>query len=89
MKWAIAIVAFLIACEGPAVKPATGPGTEYPCGVRGISCGNHMCCWEGDECGSDRPGSTCPADMCCWVGTPGGFSARRTVTPYHQIQDKR
>jgi len=55
----------VIACAGPAIEAPTGPGTDYPCGVWGISCGSHMCCDEGDACG----GMTgCPDGYCCYVG---------------------
>ncbi len=61
----------LLACE--ITKPPEGPGTEYPCGIHGLSWGNHMCCWEGDECNVP----TCPAGMCCWVGKDGMVGAPR------------
>lgn len=54
----------VLACEGPATKPPEGPGTEYPCGIRGISCHNGNCCWIGEECNVP----TCPEGMCCYVG---------------------
>lgn len=73
---AASLLALALACEGPATKPAEGPGTEYPCGIRGVSCGNHMCCWEGDECNVP----SCPKDMCCWVG-PGAVGMRQVVRP--------
>jgi len=57
-----AALLLLVACP-PA--PPTGPGTAYPCGVNGVSCGNHMCCDEGDACGG-TPG--CPEGYCCFVG---------------------
>lgn len=42
---------FLVACAWlmPS-KPAEGPGTDYPCGVQGISCGNGFCCWSHEAC---------------------------------------
>lgn len=60
-------LALLVACA--TLTPPQGPGTEYPCGLRGLSCGSGLCCWEGDVCGSDAPFSRCPAGYCCADGT--------------------
>lgn len=62
----------LAACVGPATTVKTGPGTAYPCGVYGHSCGNHMCCSNRDDCGFDGPFSNCPAGYCCFAGTDTG-----------------
>jgi hypothetical protein len=86
----LGVAAFIaaIACVGPATNPPTGPGTDYPCGLQGHSCGNHMCCWLDEDCGGQNPsadGKTaygCPAKMCCYNGedtyvAPGGRKAGR------------
>jgi hypothetical protein len=86
MRYFFAVLAFAVACS--ATKPPEGPGTEYPCGIRGISCGNHMCCWEGDVCGSEKPGSTCPDGMCCWVGSSDVFGAKK-VKDRPQARDSK
>jgi hypothetical protein len=51
--------------------PPTGPGTDYPCGINGISCGNGMCCWRHEECGHSGAWATCPPGMCCNLGNVG------------------
>ena len=71
----ITVVVVAFACS--ATKPPEGPGTEYPCGIHGISCPGHMCCWEGDVCGFEGEGSRCPADMCCWEGKDDFVAARK------------
>lgn len=60
----------LVACNSPVIKPPEGPGTEYPCGVHGKSCGDHMCCGEYDVCGSTGAFSRCPEGYCCYDGPP-------------------
>lgn len=52
------------ACD--VITPPSGPGTAYPCGLHGHSCGNGYCCADGEECGNLS--KTCPADSCCWYG---------------------
>ena len=48
---AIWLASFLVACALLVPpKPAEGPDTDYPCGVRGISCGNGYCCWAHEAC---------------------------------------
>lgn len=54
---AVAIaVAIGISCS--AVTPATGPGTEWPCGYHARLCEiSNLCCEDGSDC----PGSySCP-----------------------------
>lgn len=58
----------LLACA--VLTPAEGPGTEYPCGVRGVECADLMCCEEGEVCGG-QPFEGCPAGACCFVGGAG------------------
>lgn len=55
------------ACATPSILvPKSGPGTPYPCGLRGRSCGNGYCCNWNEQCG--RYGTNCPEGMCCYVG---------------------
>jgi hypothetical protein len=62
-------------CSTPSVlTPATGPGTDYPCGVSGRVCQNKMCCGEYDVCGGDDP--SCPVGSCCFFGEPPEFMTR-------------
>jgi hypothetical protein len=74
---ALVLAAALGGCSTPAilVSPPTGPGTEWPCGLRGVVCGGGMCCWSGDVCGG-KPFSGCPAASCCFVGDDGMTGAR-------------
>ncbi len=60
------VMAFGMACGASCAAMAPTPQDDliYPCGPRGVSCPNHMCCWEGDECGV----ASCPEGMCCFVG---------------------
>lgn len=62
----IVTCAIVVGCHATILTPPTGPGTDYPCGLYGVECSNHMCCGEGFACGVDDP--TCPAGMCCYVG---------------------
>lgn len=67
---ALALVA-TFACYGTdVVKPPEGPGTSYPCGVRGVECGGKplMCCPEKHICGFDGAFSRCAAGYCCYDG---------------------
>ena len=58
----------LVACASPLLNPPTGPGTDYPCGTRGVLCRDRAsCCWIGQDCGGDVPG--CPPGMCCANGS--------------------
>lgn len=66
MKYLAIFIALFTACN--AIQVPTGPGTDYPCGVYGKSCGGGMCCGQGDVCGFTGPMSTCPAGYCCFVG---------------------
>ena len=73
-----ALLLMLVACASstPSIlTPKTGPGTDYPCGVHGRSCGNHMCCDEEEACGG-VPFSGCPANMCCFTGESDMVGAR-------------
>lgn len=78
------LIIVIVACNG-LTNPPTGPGTEYPCGVWGVTCSvssaNAMCCAEGEICGYDGAFSRCPAGSCCYEGgewltasPDGGFS---------------
>jgi hypothetical protein len=65
---ALFVLLLVSACMTPLVlTPETGPGTPYPCGVGGHSCGGHLCCSEDFICGG-TPYSGCPATLCCFVG---------------------
>lgn len=57
-----AMVLAVGACSGGPLNPKTGPGTDYPCGTQGRSCGYGMCCGLSEECGY---GLGCPAGYCC------------------------
>lgn len=61
-------------CDGGILHPKTGPGTEYPCGLQGRSCGNGMCCGLYEACGG--PGVACPEGYCCPT-----FGTDRTPKP--------
>lgn len=69
---AAAMIAIVLACAGPASHPAEGPGTSYPCGVWGVSCGDGACCPWGHVCGSDKAGlfNRCEPGYCCYEGDP-------------------
>lgn len=73
-------VCAVIACSHSVLTPPSGPGTVYPCGLQGISCGNGMCCWLGDVCGGG-PFNGCPAGYCCYVG-PDDANFRYPQTRY-------
>ena len=65
------LAAMFVACYGTdVVKPPEGPGTAYPCGLRGVSCGGKplMCCPQNHICGFNGPGSRCTAGYCCYDG---------------------
>lgn len=64
------VLALCVFACGPAVHPAEGPGTEYPCGIHGRVCGGGMCCADTEVCGGyDAAGfSRCPAGYCCDEG---------------------
>lgn len=75
----------LFACTTPNIlTPKTGPGTDYPCGLQGIACGNHYCCWQGDVCG-EGAFSGCPVNYCC-LDDSEEFGKPKGKT-YHQIYD--
>lgn len=71
------------ACNGGVLHPPVGPGTDYPCGLQGKSCGNHMCCWLDEDCGGG-PFNGCPAGYCCYNG---GDDTNMTRKPEHQMLD--
>lgn len=58
---------------------------EYPCGTQGLDCGNTMCCWRGDLCGSDAAFSRCPKGYCCWEGD----EMAKAKAPYKAWQASR
>jgi hypothetical protein len=55
---------------GSVTQPPQGPGTGFPCGYHGHSCGNGYCCDDNEECGTDPDAgfSACPPNMCCYTG---------------------
>lgn len=57
----------VFSCSGnsPLLNPRTGPGTDYPCGLHGHSCGNSMCCPQDYDCGGVP---WCPVGQCCYTG---------------------
>ena len=75
MKLAILFVSVSVACAALTPGP-TGPGTDWPCGYHGISCGGGMCCDENEICGGANEGvkgapfSGSAAGMCCYAGPP-------------------
>lgn len=77
----LVVVAFaIVACVGPATQPGpTGPGTAWPCGYHGVSCGGGMCCDEDSECGTGAAFSTCAKGYCCFVGGPIGADRVRRM----------
>lgn len=65
MRIPLAIVLFAATTTcgpGGILNPPSGPGTDYPCGLQGRSCGNGMCCGKSEECGT---GLGCPVGFCC------------------------
>ena len=72
----------------PILNPATGPGTGFPCGTQGQSCGNHMCCQaEIEDCGGG-PFNGCPAGYCCYNGddtedNPNSFGRKLRMHAMH------
>ncbi len=98
MKLGIAVlmVVVIFAACLPVLSPATGKGTDYPCGIDGHTCSSESgggCCDEQEICGHDHtnadqdPTDTCPVGDCCYVG-PGADEAppnlmmhRQTVRP--------
>lgn len=56
------LIAVAGACSGGPLHPKSGPGTDYPCGTQGRSCGYGMCCGLSEECGY---GLGCPTGYCC------------------------
>jgi hypothetical protein len=71
----------LLAACGPSiltVPTGTGTGTDYPCGVNGLSCGNHLCCDPpASECG---PTPSCGIGECCGMSDDGSGFARRKLS---------
>lgn len=77
MKNLLSILPVLLAlgaCIG-MIRPPEGPGTDYPCGISNVSCGNHMCCDAPTTvCGG--PFTGCAAGMCCVDSTPNVGASR-------------
>lgn len=71
MRKAIAgVIGFVVfACNG-TLNPPEGPGTEYPCGVRGVVCTTTplACCPENHICGFAGGFSRCEPGYCCFDG---------------------
>lgn len=65
---AVLLALTFAACGESILTPATGPGTEYPCGVGHTVCTDGMCCGVGDVCGGSFPNVGCPAGACCYEG---------------------
>lgn len=84
-------VALVLACHG-TLTPATGPGTSYPCGIGGVSCGNHACCPENHICGYVGPFARCEPGYCCydgpdWPGArPDGGAAPHAPVPQKRVE---
>ena len=86
--------ALIVSCYGTdVIKPPEGPGTSYPCGIRGVVCARRMCCPENHICGFDGPGSRCSPGACCYDGdhwpslrrdTLDGGAATTKQTPYDE-----
>ena len=66
------------ACRSDLLHPAEGPGTSYPCGIRGVECSNGTCCPYQHECSEPGKGffNTCPVGYCCYIG-PDTYGASR------------
>ncbi len=62
----------LASCSNAPIPTTSTP--DYPCGVTGVSCGQHMCCGQGDVCGAED--TSCPAGACCYVGGEGPFGSK-------------
>ena len=66
MRFFFAPLLLLASCLA-VLDAKTGPGTDFPCGVDGVSCGGGMCCTlQGDICGGTF--LSCPVGMCCHEG---------------------
>lgn len=78
-RLALLALSLVCSCATPSIlKPKTGPGSDYPCGLNGHSCGNSMCCDNGSDCGGPVP--SCPAGLCCWHGdSSSDFAAHPPV----------
>ena len=77
------LVLLVIACK--TIIPPYGPGTEYPCGLRGVECGGDFCCPENHICGFAGAFSRCEPGYCCYDGPP---SAKQDAGSFKQIQSK-
>jgi hypothetical protein len=75
MRAFVFAVVLMAACATPRIlTPPTGPSTNYPCGINGVECGDHTCCYEDEICGGG-PFNGCPAHACCpaqWSPVPDG-----------------
>jgi hypothetical protein len=71
----------VVSCQESVTTPPQGPGTEFPCGYRGVDCGDETCCYEGDVCGG-APFTGCPADTCCFTGEDAVGSKK----PYPKVR---
>jgi len=81
---ALLVVTVGASCATPAdLLPPVGPGTQYPCGVRGVVCSGGTCCFEGDVCGSADRHASCPAGQCCFEGGDDGLTGSRATHPQH------
>jgi len=80
----VIVLALLLACGG-VTAPPTGPGTAYPCGVQGKSCGHHMCCGQYDDCGGVV--LSCPEGYCCYNGEDSMLSARKPKKQWSEGAD--
>lgn len=60
------LMILIISVTNVSILHPSGPEAGYPCGIHGISCGNHKCCDENEVCGGKNTG--CAEGMCCFVG---------------------
>lgn len=61
MKLAVLLAVALAVVACAKLAPPDPPSSDYPCTPRGHSCGNHMCCFNSEDC---CDGTHCPAGMC-------------------------
>ena len=63
-------------CDSKYVRPPSGPGTDYPCGLQSHLCSDRKsCCDNGYDCGGDVPNCS-DVTTCCYNG--GDNAMRRS-----------
>jgi hypothetical protein len=91
--WCALVVLVSYSCHGSdVVKPPEGPGTSYPCGVWGVSCGNGSCCPWAHICGLEGDAwRRCSVGYCCADGDPfyGAGADAGAVGPPRSVLKQR